>query len=116
MAHTFGFTFDIGHSRLWEVSTLSQWMETIARIDSMEFGLHFHLHGNPGDTDRHDTLALAQSMGWLDQDPAWAPDGALPVLKDIARLYEHKALLVLETSPEHARENLGWVELAIRND
>lgn len=114
LAGKFGFTFDIGHSRVWEREPLEGWMAMIARLDKMGFGLHFHLHGNPGDADRHDTLGLAQSMGWLEPDPEWAPNGAMPVLAEIQRLYENKALLVLETSPDHAWENLGWVELALR--
>jgi hypothetical protein len=113
-ADQFGFTFDLGHSRVWEREPLEGWMESIAQYDAWGFGLHFHLHGNPGDADRHDTLSLAQSMGWLEPDPEWAPNGAMPILYEIQRLYEHKALLVLETGPERALENLGWVELAMR--
>lgn len=113
-ARKFGFTFDLGHSRVWEREPLAGWMESIARFDALGFGLHFHLHGNAGDADRHETLGFAQSMGWLDPDPEWAPEGAMPILREIQRLYENKALLVLETGPERARENLGWVELAMR--
>lgn len=114
LARKFGFTFDIGHSRVWERSPLEGWMASVARFDALGFGLHFHLHGNPGDADRHDTLGKAQAMGWLDPDPSWAPHGAMGVLASIQELYERKALLVLETGPEHAKENLGWVELALR--
>lgn len=114
LAPHFGFTLDLGHTRVWEREPLELWMEWIAELDAQGFGLHFHLHGNPGDADRHDTLSHCQSMGWLDPDPQWAPNGALPIVKEIARLYEHKALLVLENTTAQARENLGWVELAIR--
>lgn len=114
LASHFGFTLDLGHTRVWEREPLELWMEWIAELDGQGFGLHFHLHGNPGDTDRHDTLSHCQSMGWLDPDPEWAPNGALPIVKEIARLYENKALLVLENTTAQARENLGWVELAIR--
>lgn len=114
LADHFGFTLDLGHTRVWEREPLELWMQWIAKLDAQGFGLHFHLHGNPGDTDRHDTLCHSQAMGWLDPDPQWAPAGAMPIVKEIARLYESKALLVLENSTAQARENLGWVELAIR--
>jgi hypothetical protein len=114
LASKFGFTFDIGHSRVWERESLENWMAMIGKLDKMGFGLHFHLHGNPGDADRHDTLGLAQSMGWLEPDAEWAPRGAMPILAEIQRLYENKALLVLENSAVHAWENLGWVELALK--
>jgi hypothetical protein len=112
LAAKFGFTFDIGHSRVWEREPLGGWMESIARYSKMGFGLHFHLHGNQGDVDSHDTLCLAQASGWLDPVQDWAPAGVMPILFEIRRLYEYKALLVLETSSVHAEENLGWVELA----
>lgn len=65
--------------------------------------------------DSHDTLGHAQALGWLDADAEWAPHGVMPVLMEIQRLYEKKALLVLENNSEHAAENLGWVELAMRS-
>lgn len=113
-ADKFGFTLDIGHTRVWEREPLEHWMDSVARAHGQGFGLHFHLHGNPGDTDRHETLCKSQTLGWLDPDPEWAPNGALGVIKRIAELYENSALLVLENSPEHAQENLGWVELSVR--
>lgn len=112
LASKFGFTFDIGHSRVWEREPLGGWMNSIATYSKLGFGLHFHLHGNKGDVDSHDTLCLAQASGWLDPVADWAPSGVMPILSEIRRLYENKALLVLENSPEHAEENLGWVELA----
>lgn len=115
MACKFGFTFDIGHSRVWEREPLEGWMSSIAKFHALGFGLHFHLHSNPGDADRHDTLGLGQAMGWLDPDPQWAPNGAMPILAEINRLYEDKALLVLENSPEFAQENLGWVDLTFKS-
>lgn len=114
-ASQFGFTFDLGHSRIWEREPLEAWMESIARYEALGFGLHFHLHGNEGNMDSHDTLGHAQALGWLDADAEWAPHGVMPVLMEIQRLYEKKALLVLENNSEHAAENLGWVELAMRS-
>lgn len=113
-ASQFGFTFDLGHSRVWEREPLEAWMESIARFEALGFGLHFHLHGNEGNIDSHDTLGHAHALGWLDADAEWAPNGVMPVLMEIQRLYEDKALLVLETNCAYAAENLGWVELAMR--
>ena len=113
-AAQFGFTFDMGHSRIWEVEPLEAWMESIARYEALGFGLHFHLHANAGQLDSHDTLSHGHAFGWLDVDTQWAPNGVMPVLREIQRLYEHKALLVLENNSDYAAENLGWVELAMR--
>lgn len=113
-ASQFGFTFDLGHSRVWEREPLEAWMDSIARYEALGFGLHFHLHGNEGEVDSHDTLGHAHALGWLDADSEWAPNGVMPVLMEIQRLYEDKALLVLETNCAYAAENLGWVELAMR--
>ena len=110
----FGFTFDMGHSRIWEREPLEAWMESIARYEALGFGLHFHLHANAGQLDSHDTLSHGHAFGWLDVDTQWAPNGVMPVLREIQRLYEHKALLVLENNSDYAAENLGWVELAMR--
>lgn len=113
-AERFGFAFDLGHSRVWEREPLGGWMGMIERVDELGFGLHFHLHGNEGGRDSHDTLGKAQAMGWLDPDPEWAPEGAMPILRRIQELYERRAMLVLENSTHEAWENIGWVELAMR--
>ena len=114
-APRFGFAFDLGHSRVWEPEPLEGWMRMIADLDVCGFGLHFHLHGNEGKVYSHTTLGQAQAAGWLDPDPLWAPSGVMPILRQIQELYEHRAMLVLETSTHEAWENLGWVELAMRD-
>lgn len=114
LSRKFGFTFDLGHSRVWSRAPLERWMALIEEFDKMGFGLHFHLHANSGAADSHDTLGHAQAMGWLGPDPAWAPSGVMPILSHIQRRYESKAMLVLETSSVHAWDNLAWVELALR--
>jgi hypothetical protein len=113
LSSSLGFAFDLGHSRVWEPEPLGGWLDSMSRWKIQGFELHFHLHGNPGDFDRHATLAEAQAQGWLDPDPKWAPDGALPELERIVSEFGEGSMLVLENSTDQAREALGWAELAL---
>ena len=108
-----GFVFDMGHSRVWEREPLGGWIDWMLGLRDAGVSLHFHLHGNPGDRDRHASLPEAHARGWLDPDPQWAPKGAMVELERIEREFGADSMLLLENHTRDAREALGWAQLAL---
>lgn len=106
-----GFTFDLGHSRIWpHGATLPDWVDFLTQLADQGVPLHFHLHINPGDQDRHAPFHVGAANGWLAPSP-WAPAGVPPVLERLAAL---PGLHVLETGLIHASENMAWVNRNLR--
>lgn len=102
-----GFCLDIGHARIWGGRPLADWIGLCADLSGRGIPLHAHLHSNAGDRDSHLPLCVGDRMGLFDPSPAYAPGGLARALMQMDALCG-TGIMVLESDPAHAPENLGW--------
>ena len=51
-----GFTFDLGHAKVWGANSLQEWKNFLVELHTKEIPLHMHLHWNNGLYDQHKSI------------------------------------------------------------
>lgn len=62
-----GFTFDIGHAKVWGNNNLKEYIEVIKILRAKEIPIHCHLHTNQGDIDSHTPFYKGVGLPYLNE-------------------------------------------------
>ena len=100
--------FDIGHAKVWSISTMSEWLEFLQQLSHQGIKHHFHLHANSGLMDDHLSLIEAEKMGYTEPDSFTGQWDYFESLYQIEQQFP-EARKVFEVPTGAAVENLDYV-------